>query len=421
MSLFEGRGLNPVAGCRDSVENLGLKWLMAVDHWNRSTRELMEAYEGLKKQLEDLSTTLEARNKALEESLRKEERLRELLSTILEALPVGVLVWDGEEKFLNINSTGRRLLGLEGHSEVRSLGDVVSGSTLKGVLQELIGCARGGTIISRDVSVPSGNGGVWHLLLRTTPLGETGGAPRGGIVSIEDVTDLKNLQEEMSRKQRLAAMGEMAASIVHEVRNPLGAVRLMASLMVEEEHKEARAKISFQMEEALEALDGLLKSLLQFARPIKPKIKSLNLNEIVSDCLAFIGPLADQKKVRILLEEAPSGFLVPGDCELLKQAILNILLNSIQAMPKGGEIRAWIEPCEEMGQMWVEMVIEDTGTGIPAHVLPRVFDPFFTTKPDGSGLGLSIVHNIVVAHGGTIRIESQENRGTRVKIRLPRE
>jgi len=420
MNLSEGRAAGPRVEVGEGRKSLSLQWIAAFHHWDRSTRELMEAYESLRDQVARLTTTLEARNRALEESLKEEERLRELLSTILEALPVGVLVWDKGGNLLKMNSMGRKLLGLGGFGEACSLDDVESVCDLGEVLRELISCASRGQSSSRETSIASQNGAVRHLLLRSTPYGEPNGAPIGGVVTIEDITDLKNLQEEIARKQRLAAMGEMAANIVHEVRNPLGGIKLMASLMVEEERKETRAKISAQIEDALGSLEGLLKNLLHFARPIKPRTRPLDPMGVLSDCLNFIGPLAEQKKVRIWLEEKGLGCLVEADCELLKQAIFNILLNSLQAMPQGGEIRAWIDTAEEMAQKWVEIILEDTGTGIPSHVLPKVFDPFFTTRAEGSGLGLSIVHNIVVSHGGSVRIESEEGVGTRVKIRIPR-
>lgn len=419
MNIPEGRPTGPRVEVGDGGKSLKLQWIAAFHHWDRSTRELMEAYEGLKDQVARLTTTLEARNRALEESLKEEERLRELLSTILEALPVGVLVWNTDGNLLKMNSMGRKLLGLGGLGEACSLEDLESVCDLGGVLRELISCAARGQSSSREISMTSRNGAVRHLLLRSTPYGEPNGASIGGVVTMEDVTDLKNLQEEIARKQRLAAMGEMAANIVHEVRNPLGGIKLMASLMAEEDRKETRAKISAQIEDALGSLEGLLKNLLHFARPMKPRTRPLDPMGVLSDCLNFIGPLAEQKKVRISLEKKAPGCLVEADCELLKQAILNIVLNSLQAMPHGGEIRARIETAEEMAQRWVELILEDTGTGIPAHVLPKVFDPFFTTRAEGSGLGLSIVHNIVVSHGGSIRIESEEGVGTRVKIRIP--
>ncbi len=419
MNLSDGGAAGSHLEVGDGVKSLSLQWIAALHDWDRSTRELMEAYESLKNQVAGLTTTLEARNRALEESLKEEERLRELLSIILEALPVGVLVWDRDGSLIKMNSMGRKLLGLGSLGEGCSLADVESAPHLGELLRELISFTSRGQSSSRETSTTSQNGAVRHLLLRSTPCGEPNGAPIGVVVTMEDITDLKNLQEEMARKQRLAAMGEMAANIVHEVRNPLGGIKLMTSLMVEEDRKETRAKISAQIEDALASLEGLLKNLLHFARPIKPRTRPLDPMRILSDCLNFIGPLAEQKKVRMRLEEKELGCLIEADCELLKQAILNIVLNSLQAMPRGGEIRARIETPEEMSKKWVEIILEDTGTGIPAHVLPKVFDPFFTTRAEGSGLGLSIVHNIVVSHGGSIRIESEEGVGTRVKIRMP--
>lgn len=398
-----------------------MRWKEALDHWETSSRRLLQAYEALKEQVKGLNCALEERNRALEQSLKEEARLRSLLSTILDALPLGVLVWDSKGELLRANRWAKEILGTL--DEKSAMAGSKQCHPLAVRLKELMSLAPTGSTRSDEVTVGEEATEVRHLRVVSSSLSNNEEGPIGGISVIEDLTEYRGLQEELARNQRLAAMGEMAATIVHQVRNPLGSIGLFASLMVDEESRDARCRIRWQIDKAIESMDQLLKNLLNFARPMKPKKKPLDLQVILAHCIEFIAPLARHKGVELSYfapEELPQ---VKGDEEFLKQAFLNVLLNALQAMPKGGVLKVWIE--EKMadksssGEGFLDVNIEDTGLGIPQEHLSKVFDPFFTTRSDGSGLGLTVVHKVIRAHGGRVRIHSEIGKGTRVKMEIP--
>lgn len=362
----------------------------------------------------------------MEASLQDREKLQELLVCILDGLPVGVLVWDPNRAIVRVNRAAATFLRKAKMDVGQSVRESLVGSVPEGVVDQILETVgRGGSCnIDECVSDPEGPGKRW-IRFHGVPLTDGKARQLGGLVTLEDLTEVKAMEEEMARRQRLAAMGEMAASIAHEVRNPLGSVQLFASLMSEEDSPEQRRRMMEQVRGAISSVDRLLSNLLTFARPLRLRKQRLNPLTLLQECLDFVEPLARQKGIELRLASRGPTVSVSVDRELLKQALLNILLNSFQAMPSGGTVHAWIatghaERCgDKRMEGFVEIKLEDTGVGIPPEVLPRVFDPFFTTRPEGSGLGLSLVHNILGCHGGSVWIESEQGRGTTVRMRIP--
>lgn len=402
------------------------QWLNFAARWERSSRDLILAYQALERRIQDLDTALEARNRALEASLQERERLQELLVRILEGLPLGVLVWDLQGNLLMVNGTAAVLLNRQAWDGGGSIEEFLKGYLPEPLVDRILGGVQCGKScrIEHRMSSPSAGGKLW-LRFHGVPLKDSAGKQLGGLLTLEDLTELKAMEEEIARRQRLAAMGEMAASIAHEVRNPLGSVHLFASMMADEESPEERLRMMEQIQGAIRSVDQLLSNLLNLARPLRARRKNLSPMDLLVDCLEFVKPLAKQKGVEVSLEPLESELRVWADPELLKQAILNILLNSLQATPAGGMVYAWLavekdkEGVNSEMEEFLEINLEDTGVGIPAEVLPRVFDPFFTTRSEGSGLGLCLVHNILRCHGGSVWIDSEEGKGTRVRLRIP--
>lgn len=415
---------DPVRTAFQAPSEFAGQWAMALARWERSTQELLGAYRALEAQVRRLDSALEARNRELEESLRERQRLQELLSHILEGLPVGVVVWDLEDRVVWINKEARNLLEEPGYGNGSRVEPFLLKALSPSAAQAVREALGRGRTLTLEGSVPQGDRQARVLRLHAASLSRETGQKLGGLLTIEDLTEVKAMEEEVARSHRLAAMGEMAASIAHEVRNPLGSINLFASLMAQECYQEVRQGMAEQIQAAIRSVDQLLKNLLTFAKPLTPHFRPLDPEEILSQCLGFVEPLARHKEVNLVLDGCDSGLGVEADPELLKQALLNVLLNSLQAVSAGGTVRAWIkrELVEEgdgpLG-VWVDINVEDDGAGIPAEVLPRVFDPFFTTRGEGSGLGLSIVHNIMKSHGGSVRIQSEPSRGTLVRLRLP--
>ncbi|MFQ5600201.1 MAG: PAS domain-containing sensor histidine kinase [Candidatus Krumholzibacteriia bacterium] len=227
---------------------------------------------------------------------------------------------------------------------------------------------------------------------------------------------LARAEAAVQRAETLAAMGRMAAGISHEIRNPLGIIQATASRLKKryDDPESPDEKFGFIADE-VERLNGILTGYLSFARDEPPNLQPMDLVAVVQRTLRMIRPELEEPRVTLEVD-LPESCMVRGDAQRFQQLAMNLVLNSVQAMPDGGHLRVQMRPENSS----VELVFSDTGPGIPRSVRDRVFEPFYTTKEKGSGLGLAVVRRIVEQHGGSITLGDSEGGGARIGIRLPR-
>ena len=227
----------------------------------------------------------------------------------------------------------------------------------------------------------------------------------------------RELEEQLYLAERLAALGEMVAGVSHEIKNPLGIIQSTSELltsMLNADDKQKRL-LSIITEESIR-LNRIVTDFLDFARPHKLNPHECHLEEVIRKNTSFLKPELENKGIVVYDNINSRSFKVQADDELLYRALMNIFINSIQAIDNAGSITVNVD--EEKGGYRIE--IEDTGSGIAKENMKKIFNPFFTTKEKGTGLGLPIVRKIVEGHQGTIDVESQEGSGTKVIIRLPK-
>jgi len=221
---------------------------------------------------------------------------------------------------------------------------------------------------------------------------------------------------EMARAEHLASMGELAAGLAHEIRNPLAGIAGVVDIMGKElpATSPSRGVIGEVHREILH-IQAILNDLLSYARPRPPDVHPSNVNTTVEQTVLLARQQVLTKPIQILFEPNSSLPLVEHDAALIQQVVLNLVLNGIQAISGAGEVRVALR--EEPG--FVVIQVADTGRGIAPEALPRIFKPFFTTRTEGTGLGLSLAHNIAQAHGGRIEVSSTLGKGTQFKVWLP--
>jgi signal transduction histidine kinase len=213
----------------------------------------------------------------------------------------------------------------------------------------------------------------------------------------------------------------LAAGLAHEIKNPLSTISLNLQLLQEDwqnaaSPREQRALKRLQtLQRETARLTGLLEDFLRYARTLHASPQPCHINQLLQEVLDFVAPQAARQKIQIRTTFAPGLPALQADPKLLKQALLNIVINAEEAMPDGGELIAQTSG----GSTEVQVDVTDTGVGIAPHYLPKIFNLYFTTKPDGSGLGLCTTQRIVELHGGSIAVESEANRGTHFTLRLP--
>ncbi|MGD0309090.1 MAG: ATP-binding protein [Acidobacteriota bacterium] len=228
--------------------------------------------------------------------------------------------------------------------------------------------------------------------------------------------ELRDSSEHLKRADRLAAIGNLSAGLAHEIRNPLasieGAAGILESGQVGEEQEREFLGI---IKKECRRMNRLLGDLLDFARPRRPQRQRISVEILLDSVMSLVAHAAESKTIHLIKEVSPPGGTLDCDGEQIKQVILNLLLNAIQAMPNGGDVRLVARP--EKSDLRIEVI--DRGNGVAPENVDKMFNPFFTTKENGTGLGLAVAHQIVSQHGGTLQARNNPDGGMTFSILIP--
>ena len=346
------------------------------------------------------------------------------LYSIIDNIPTGVVALDVEGKIVTFNRAAEQITGFKA--------DRVQGKSFDGVFKsdyfqnpELIFKNLAQTEKATEITTlfdRKGKNRV-HLSLAVSPVASTPDGKIGTVLSLRDITRLNKLEEQANRTGRLSAMGEMAVRIAHEIRNPLGSIELFSTMLKDDLQDFEELKVLAEhISSGVKSINNIVSNLLLFIRPDQqPDRQVLDVQEALKDSIFFAGHLLDaQNIIEVETELTDHPLEIRGDLELLKQVFLNLILNAIQAMSKGGRLRISTRKITRPDStQWAEIRLSDSGCGIATADLSKIFDPFYTTRNKGTGLGLTIVHNITKMHGGSIDITSCEGDGTECIVALP--
>jgi signal transduction histidine kinase len=229
---------------------------------------------------------------------------------------------------------------------------------------------------------------------------------------------LEEKNRELARRERLAALGEMAAGVAHEIRNPLAGIQLYASLLYKDLGDRAEAReLARKISGGVQTLDGIVGDVLAFAGHAHPQVHRVNLGAVVRDCLAYAAPVQSSRATAIHADNSIDGFDLLADYGQVQRALLNLIFNAIDAAGEEGDV--WISADRDVVESFCRVTVADNGPGIADDLVDKIFNPFFTTKDSGTGLGLAIVHRIAEAHGGRIQAARRAEGGTRMTLALP--
>jgi len=365
----------------------------------------------------DLELDLRANTLALEAKLQENTRLKQERDALIRNLELGVLVTNSTGKVTAVNEMAEDLLGQSREN--------ILGIPLDKVWFD-----------SELPAVPFSS--VRHRDRFLTGYDQVMPPPRARgkevIRIIKDVTMVRTIQDQIANQQRLAVMGEMIGTIAHEIRNPLGSIELFASLLGTSIQDDAeRQTLAKQIAKVVQSLDHVLSNLLVMARDLSAKIQSVNLDEVVHDVIMMAMHAIRERTVSVTEMLNVSPRMVRADEPLLKQALLNLLLNAIHASSPHGKIEissrwASIDSCHQgmsrlkAGFQFREAVVvsvRDYGCGIRQEDQARMFDPFFSKRSGGTGLGLAIVRQIMDVHQGWVEWTSTPNQGTTIALWVP--
>lgn len=326
------------------------------------------------------------------------ERMRASVTSILESIDSGVITVDHAGRVMTTNYAARALFASDTEASI-ALPDAIQDYLSAG--------AQGYQQFSHQGRT---------LELHSSPLRGAQGERLGAVLVLEDLTERRVLEEQMRRAERLAALGRLAGGLAHELRNPLSITRAAAQMLQQElDHNDKSSEYTRVIQGEIDRVDRLVEQLLTYARPRPLQRALVDLAALVEQTSGLARVYAKQHGVTLKTRVAEGLPAITGDSDLLHQAVVNALFNSIQATPLGGVVSLDVQQEQDEALL----IISDNGHGIPADILPHIFDPFFTTRDDGAGLGLSIVQQIIHDHGGAISVQSEPGQGTRVVLRLP--
>jgi PAS domain S-box-containing protein len=399
-----------VQGNREAGETRLL--MEAFEMFTQASSSLEVAFSQLQAKAQRLTDELEAKNLELEKSLREKQEAQNYLKRILENLPCGVFVLDEKGDLALCNPMASEVLN-QSPSKSSGVGKRRR-PFLSAGMRNYLAASASETGSHAEMEIPFTSGNKKRIVATSgTPLTDASGSRIGTLHIIRDITEVKALQEENKRIERLSAMGEMAVELAHEIRNPLGSIELFASLLIKELSGDP-GRWAENIRIGIRSLNTIVSNMLHFANPLSPVFSDVSMHEVVQEIVKFCDPLISQRHVYLETDLKASHSVIRADRELLRQMMLNLIFNAMKAMPSQGSLFIGTRNVESKAGNagGLELWITDTGVGIPPENLSRIFDPFFTTNKNGTGLGLSIVHQIVEKHSGFISVASEINQGT---------
>ena len=345
-------------------------------------------------------------------------QLNEELQTILSTIQSGVVAVGAKARITLFNRTAERLIGMPAIS--------AKGQRLEDLPPALARCL-GGTLADGEprsqveFSLPDAAGQLVPLVCSTSALVTPSGHLVGAVAAVNDISHLKELEHEKRRAERLASIEAIAAGLVHEIRNPLVAVKTFSQLLPTKYHDpEFRETFSRTAGREIRRIDDLLTRFRTLVSASSQPLASVDVTDPIRHTLDFLRPQFDERQivVRQVWDGAPRSIL--GNTAQLEQLFLNLCLNAMEAMGAGGELTLRIADLTEGGGTTLLVEVSDTGTGIPEELLAKIFDPFVSTKARGSGLGLAICRGVADAHRARLRARNNSARsGSTFTIEFP--
>lgn len=372
----------------------------AFSDFTAASKSLEAYYQKLQEEVHYLTGVLEETNQQLSTALNRAEEAKDFLNGILQSLGEAIIVLDPKERVTMINRAAEEMLGMESPGIIgRPFHDL-----------DIIILEEGTTTFLVT------NKKRCQVIFSRSPIKDSDGLVRGYAVLIKDISLLKELEIQKERNKRLIAMGEMAAKLVHEIRNPLCSMELYASMLAGDLEHSVHAELAKGISQGISSLNHVLTNMHYFAIPQKPCFDWIDFEKTLEELFFMLRPLVEIKRIR-LGKQLNGHRRLWGDRELIKQVLLNILLNAVEVAPEEGAVELFLKKGNEEETV---LEIKDHGPGIPSEFMERIFDPFFSLKEKGSGLGLSIAANIMQAHGGTIKVQSEKGEGACFQLIFPK-
>ena len=393
--------------------------------FNDALAKLESSHKTLEQHFDSLNKELEETNRQLQKSLEEKEHLTAYLQNILESLGTGVIAVDPENQITHCNAAAADMLGHDLEIVLGSNAELALGDA-SGLLDLTVQTGQG---VDQERVLRTREGSEFPVRFKTACLTDSDGSVIGGLGIFEDITQIRELTDAAGRVSTLTALGEMSATVAHEIRNPLGGIGGFAEVLSRKlETDDPRRQLVTRIVEGIDRLNSVVSNLLNYTRPTQVTTRPVNFVDVIEDCLGFfeIDSGARAEEIEVQRQFEADEIAIKVDPEQIQQIVLNLLHNAVQAIPGPGWIRTEIATCTDGDPIddgimppYLVFSVADSGMGMNDETRSKLFRPFFTTKEDGNGLGLATARKIVEAHGGTMRVDSALGEGTRFDVILP--
>lgn len=389
--------------------------------FSEETERLDKAYGELRSQFRAVNQKLEETNSKLSNKVQELHVLTSYLDNILSHMAQGILFVDMGGNLTTYNQSAESILEIPRNELLfQKFTEHFDDNMLGFSLAKALELRKAPKTAFTTLTFPDGR--KKHLEIENTfLLHKPTDAPeldftQGLIVMIRDITELKELQIQASRQDRMSALGEMAAQVAHEIRNPLGGIKGFAKLLERDLKDDPdKKKLAEYISEGADTLDRLVSQVLNYSRPVSLQLKETRLAPLLKEWTEALKADTSHSADSTITLQVGCDPLVLLDPGLFKLALNNLAINAIQAMPQGGKLTITLNSETDH----VLLSIADTGCGIPQEHLKKLFSPFFSTKANGNGLGLAETHKVIQAHGGEISVETEMGKGSIFSIKLP--
>jgi PAS domain S-box-containing protein len=404
------------------TKNSTVKELLdAYDSFNTYAQKLKGSYDQLKARVKEIDREMAYTNECLNRKVQELDNLTQFLNSILSSMHSGVIAVDTDGKIVTCNKVAEVTLGVDAGAVLgKDMRNVLShiGGFVDLLLEAMLESKNTDTI-ERIIEIAGGK--TKRIESSISVLKDRSGTITGAVEIFYDLSEICELKGRLNNANNLISVGTMAACIAHEIRNPLNGIEGFARLL-ERELESNSLRLVRHIIEGTQNINKILTDLLLLARPIKLNLRRCELSKIIEESLLFACQELGQKEgrdIRVQKDYDCSDDFIVCDPDKLQQAFLNIMINAIQSMPKGGEIKIFTRRIDTRNIPTIQIGFVDTGNGINDSTIEKIFEPFFTTKDDGTGLGLAIVRKIIELHEGRINIVSEFEKGTTIVVNLP--
>jgi len=380
-----------------------------------SVESIVESFQGM---IDELQSKEEVLQGLYQKTQKRAERLEQFNEYILLGMASGLISCDRDSVITHFNMAAQRLLRIEETDAIGLRYDTVLNgyADLADLIETTLSTGQNSSRIELDISSERKD---LSLGVSTTLVRDERDRKVGVTVIMTDLTEVKNLQRDIAYKEKMAALGETAAGLAHELRNSMTAVHGFGKLLrTQASEKPELKKLADSISMEASATEQMLSRFLEFAQPTNFCIEDLALDEIVAESIQSLAPSAGRKGIRLEYRRSKDPVRVAADHLALRQILTNLLTNAIDASPENEVVV--VATAHDGGEREVELSVSDRGPGIPREIRRKVFNPFFTTKEDGTGLGLCTVKKFVSGMAGKLDLREPEEEGTTVHVILPR-